>query len=329
MTRSRLLAALLLATAPLAVSVRAADPLQAMDTRFVNGIAAIVEDRVITVDEVKREIRPLLEQIQRTSRNQREFEQQMAVVQQEVIQSLVDRILLAKEFDKKELKIPASFVEARFDEELAEQFQGDRARFLAYLRERGISTSDYRNEIEERVKVGYMRGQLFRSQSVVSPVKIEEYYKENLEKFKQDDSVKLRLIRLTQIADESPEVLRQTADKIVAQLASGTDFAELAKQHSQDARAKQGGDWGWVAKEALAPTLSEKAFALKKGEHTQPITVGNDLYILMAEDRRYAGAQPIDEVRPEIERYLSQQLAREGQERLLERLRGRYFVRYF
>lgn len=330
MTRPRLLAALFLAlSAQIPLAGQARDPLEAIDSRFVNGIAAIVEDRIITVDEVKREIRPLLDQIQRQARSPREFEQQMAIVQQEVIQSLVDRILMVKEFEKKGLNIPASFIEARFDEELAEQFQGDRARFLAYLRERGISTSDFRREIEDKVKVGYMRAQMFRSQSVVSPVRIEQFYQENQDRFLVEDSVKLRLIRLTQLADEGAEILQQTADKILSELGSGGSFDELARKHSQDSRAKNGGDWGWVSKSALSPALSEAAFALAKGQFSQAIPVGGDIFILFAEDRRYAGVQPIDEVRPEIERYLSQQLARESQERLLERLRGRYFVRYF
>jgi peptidyl-prolyl cis-trans isomerase SurA len=330
MIRTRFLAALI-AAALLTPLIRAqdSDPLNALDSRFVNGIAAIVEDRVITVEEVKREIRPLLEQLQRQARNQREFDQQLATVQQEVIQSLVDRILLVKEFDSKGMQIPASFIEARFNDALAEQFGGDRARFLAHLRERGITTRDFRREIEDRVKVGFMRAQMNRSQSVVSPVKIEQFYQQHRDRFRQEDGVKLRLIRLTQLADEGPEVLRQTADSIVADLRRGADFAELARRHSQDARARDGGDWGWVSRGSLSPVLAEAAFALERGQFTDPISIGKDLFILMAEDRRHEGFRPIDEVRPEIERFLAQALARESQERMLERLRGRYFIRYF
>jgi peptidyl-prolyl cis-trans isomerase SurA len=300
-----------------------------VDARFVNGIAAIVEDRVITADEVKREIRPLVEQIERQSRNRREFEQQMALVQQEVIQSLVDKILLVKEFEKKGMQIPASFIEAQLESELAEQFEGDRARFLAFLRERGITTSDYRREIEDRIKVGYMRGQMFKSQSVVSPVRIEQYYRENKHRFQQDDGVKLRLIRIAQIADESPDVLRQTAETIITQLRGGRRFRR-ARETAQPGRPRAHRRRLGLGVARIARACSgEHRLRLNKSEFSEPVVLGNDIFILLAEDRRFAGPQPIDEVRPEIERFLSQQLARESQERMLERLRGRYFVRYF
>jgi peptidyl-prolyl cis-trans isomerase SurA len=50
---------------------------------------------------------------------------------------------------------------------------------------------------------------------------------------------------------------------------------------------------------------------------------------MYVEDRKYAGIQPIDEVRDQIERIIIQQMARSSQEQWLERLRRNGYVKYF
>ena len=81
-----------------------------LDLRFANGIAAIAEDKVITVDDVRREIAPLVGQLQRDARSEQEFNEKLEQLQDEVIQSLIDRVLIVKEFRKDEKKqIPISF----------------------------------------------------------------------------------------------------------------------------------------------------------------------------------------------------------------------------
>ena len=52
-------------------------------------------------------------------------------------------------------------------------------------------------------------------------------------------------------------------------------------------------------------------------------------FLLFAEDRKYAGIQPIDEVRDQIERILVTQMTRSGQERWLERLRRNGYVKHY
>ena len=59
------------------------------------------------------------------------------------------------------------------------------------------------------------------------------------------------------------------------------------------------------------------------------IRTENDIFILYVQDKREAGVQPLTEVRDQIERLLISQMARDAQERYLERLRRDGYVRYF
>jgi peptidyl-prolyl cis-trans isomerase SurA len=301
-----------------------------LNLQFANGIAAVVEEKVITVDDIRREIAPLLPQVQRESRNEREFNEKINALQENIVQELVDRVLIVKEFYKDEKKkVPASFVDNQIAEIIATQFDGDRSKFLAYLRGRGISQKDYRKEVEEDMIYGYMRQQQRKSATTVSPVKIQTFYDENRERFYQEDAVKLRLIQLTRAENESDDTLRARAAAVEAQIKAGASFVDIARLYSQDSRRTKGGDWGWQRKSDLRKEFAEVLFTMEKGQTTDPIVMPEGAFILHVEDRKFAGILPIDEVREQIEKMLIQQYARQAQERWLEKLRRNGYVKHY
>jgi peptidyl-prolyl cis-trans isomerase SurA len=331
MTISRSLAFIGCALASLTSALAQDDGL---NLRFANGIAAIAEQKVITVDDIRREIAPLIPQIQRDARNEREFNEKLESLQDQVIQDLIDKVLIVKEFrkakDEKEVRrIPESYIDNRIADILTEQFDNDRSKFLAYLRGKGVTLREYRAEIEEDIIYHYMQQQQRKSQSVVSPVRIETFYRENKDRFFQEDSVHLRLIQLSRVDDATDASLRAKADELIAKFRAGTKFEELAREYSQDSRRSKGGDWGWQKRSDLKEEFAKPLFDLKAGEITAPVILPEGCFILFAEERKFAGNQAIDEVRDQIERLLVSQMARTSQERWLERLRRNGYVKHY
>lgn len=305
-------------------------PADSLNLRFSNGIVAVAEDKIITVADVMREIIPLQAQIKNEARSQKEYDERMEQLEDSVIQELIDRVLIIKEFHKDEKrKIPEGYVDSAISDRIAEQFDNDRAKFLAYLRSQGKTLREYRRDVEEDIIYSYMRGQQRKSETIVSPVKIETFYNENKDKFYQEDQVHLRLIQLTRTEGMSDEQLKQQANLVLARFKGGEKFDDLAKEYSRDARRSKGGDWGWLKRSDFRQEFSDKAFTLKKGEASDPIILPEGAFILYAEDRKYAGIQPIDDVRDQIERMLVTQMSRTHQEKWLERLRRNGYVKHY
>ncbi len=301
-----------------------------LNLRFANGIVAIAEDKIITIDDVRREVAPLIPQLQREARSEQEFNQKLDALQDNAIQNLIDRVLIIKDFEKDDKRhVPDSFVDDQIAQELTDQFDNDRSKFLAYLRARGSTMRDYRKEVQEDIIYNYMTHQQHKSQSIVSPVRIEQYYKENKDKFYQDDSVHLRLIQLTRGPGDTDGSLIGKADSILLRLRSGEKFEDLAKEYSADSRRAKGGDWGWQKRSDLKPEFSEPLFAVKQGESTEPVVTAEGCFLLYADERKYAGIQPLDDVRDQIERILVQQMSRESTDEWLERLRRNGYVKHF
>ena len=269
-------------------------------------------------------------QLNREAKNEQEFNQKLEALQDNAIQNLIDRVLIIKDFQKDDKKhVPPSFVDNQIADQLTDQFDNDRSKFLAYLRARGTTMRDYRKETEEDIIYNYMMHQQHKSQSIVSPVRIEQYYKENKDRFYQDDSVHLRLIQLSRGPGDSDGDLKGRAEAILLRLRSGEKFEDLAKEYSSDSRRAKGGDWGWMKRSDLKPEFSEPLFAVKKGECSEPVILPEGCFLLYADDRKYAGIQSLDDVRDQIERALVQQMSHESEDRWLERLRRNAYVKHF
>ncbi|MFU8847941.1 MAG: peptidylprolyl isomerase [Opitutales bacterium] len=322
---------LLLASVLLAVS-NTAQAQQTQDPellRLGNGIAAVAEGQIITVEELRRELEPIVPRLRAESRTAQEFSQRLDNLSREVLQNMIDRIIIVKAAEKKGIMIPQSYIDQEFNDVLIRDFDGNRARFLEYLRSRGETARDFRKRIYERVVVNFMRQENRRSQSEISPERIEEFYVKNKIRFYQPEALRLRQIILTPIAGEGLVPLRQTARQIISELEAGGNFADIARKYSQDEMSRRGGDWGWIQRKDIRKELSDAAFSLQPGEYSAPIEMNETIFILYAEEKREEMIQPITQVRDIIENVLVGEIARQTQERWLQDLRNRSYVRYY
>ncbi|MGF1531755.1 MAG: peptidyl-prolyl cis-trans isomerase [Puniceicoccaceae bacterium] len=328
MTRLLLPVFLIALAAPIYLSAQTSEELPTV-LQAGNRIAAKVEGTIITVEEIRREMAPLMRQVYSGSKTTEEFHANIRGLTREVLQNLVDRILIVKDFREKEFQIPKSFIEGEFNRVIQEDFEGDRSRFLSFLRSQDQTVRDFRAELEKKIIVDVMRQQMRRSQAEISPDKIESFYLRNLPDFERNAAVKLRQIVLIPKRGETPNSLAQRMREAEAALESGEEFAAVARRFSEDAMASRGGLYGWLERKDLRPDLGEIAFSLQSGERSQSIITPEAAFILFVEEKRPAGPQPLHEVRDQIERAILDELAREAQIRWIERLRQKAFVEYY
>ncbi|HSH92871.1 MAG TPA: peptidylprolyl isomerase [Roseimicrobium sp.] len=305
-------------------------PADNLDLRFANGIVAVVEDKVITVDDLRREIAPRVGGIQRSATSEKDFNDKMEALQDDLIQEMIDRVLIVKDFKKDDKRhIPESYIDNAIADEQIRRWDGDRGKFLAYLRAIGMTFREYRKKMEDDLIYDYMRGQQRKNQAVVSPARVETFYAENKDRFYQEDQVHMRMIAINRADAESDTDLTAKADKIEARFKAGEKFEDLAREVSQDAKRSKGGDWGWQRKTDLKAEFSDPLFKLEKNQVTTPIITPEAAYILYVEDRKLAGVQPLADVRDQIEKIVANQMAQQAEARWLERLRRNAYVRIY
>lgn len=161
-----------------------------------------------------------------------------------------------------------------------------------------------------RVEYAFYGFESFNEGSQPSAQEVEDYYKANTADFEQPEQVHARhiLFRLAPDASaEDKEKVKQKAAAVLAQAKGGADFAELAKQNSEDSSASQGGDLGLFPRGRMVPAFEQAAFALEPGQVSELVETNFGIHIIKVETKQAAGPEPLDQVRPRI----SSQLQRE------------------
>ena len=160
---------------------------------MVDGVAAIVNDKVITYSDVLMLVQPVDWELRRTYSGE-ELEEQRRKAETDALNSLIERALIVQDFDSKGNKVPDTVIDQEIDHRIATEFGGDRARFIKTLEEEHLTLSQLREQEREHIIVQYMRSHKAQQTVIVSPYKIEKYYQDNLDQFKVGDQIKLRMI---------------------------------------------------------------------------------------------------------------------------------------
>lgn len=300
---------------------------QAEAADMVNGIAALVGNSVITFEQVQRIIvRPAEALRTQYSAQPEVLRQRLVEVRREGVERLIERRLIIQEFEDLKANIPETYIEEHVQKEIKERYD-DRATLQKTLQEQGITFESYRRDLREQFIEYIMRGRNVPRDILISPGRIEKYYRENEEKFRIADQIKLRMIVLEKT--RNPVDAMKLAKEIAAKLDEGVSFAEMAAVYSDGSQAREGGLWGWVERKVLREDLADMAFKLPPGKHSEPVEKAEAVYIMLVEEARNAHVRELVDVRDEIERTLI--LAEKGrlQTQWLARLRKKSYIRTF
>ncbi len=174
--RSRLLPAL---SRPLFVGVAflvctSLQPLQATPD-VVDGVAALVNDDVITFSQVRELVAPRERTLRSTCSGQ-ELIDKVREARKGALQDLIDRSLILQEFKKKDFSIPQHVIDERVDEIVRNEFGGDRQAFIRTLQAQGYTMSKFRDAERDKIIVQAMRYQNVKSDFIVSPAKVGTLY---------------------------------------------------------------------------------------------------------------------------------------------------------
>ncbi len=308
---------------------------QCLDAELIeiNRVVAKVNDRIVTWGEIDNAMTRLNFSDQEKKKRTSEF-----------VEGKIDRLLSIAAFKEKGMAIPETYVEQEYNKRLIRDFNGDRKLFRDYLRSNGRSQLEFRKDLEEEIIYSHMLSTRRKLKEEISPEKVEAYYDKHTNLFKTEEKIRLSEIAFSQIAGEPQAVLLQQAREVVEEFKKGVPFEKLAAENGQSPFRDKAGDWGVMVseKEIRNDEIRKQAFALKKGELSQPFVVETlqrekdgtikksgkfAVYLLLVSEKKVSGRKPLEEVRLEIERTLASEYEAQSQRQWLGRLKKEAYVR--
>lgn len=230
-----------------------------------------------------------------------------AEMKSEVLSQLVDRELLYQE----SLKYPVEDRDKQVDEQLAEiaaRFPSPEV-FQKALSQDGLDELTLRDLIGRQVLVRHYVETEIAPDLTVSDEEVEQFYKENEDKFTEPEQVKAShiLIRVDPNASvEDKKAAREKAEALRERAVGGEDFAELAKENSEDpGSAQRGGDLGFFTRERMVTPFADAAFALDEGKISEVVETQFGYHVIEVTDHKDAQKKELKDVKDQIAQYLT------------------------
>ncbi|MDB6075791.1 MAG: Peptidylprolyl isomerase [Verrucomicrobiaceae bacterium] len=322
----------LLRSFPLAVLFIAFSACFAQETK-VNGIAAIVNGKVITMSEVADAVAAQTQMIMLRNRdNPMQAQRELAELKTTALDSLIDRELVLAEFTKLGGTIKPQYVDDDINTLIREQFKGDRDGFVVELAKTGMTMKKFRELREKMIIVQVMRGKHGGHQAPPTPKQVEDYYKLHEDRWRDKDMLKISTITLPKFTSEAgstPEKQRQLAEEIRAKVVAGADFGSMAKTYSQDSRAENKGEWDWMERKMMKPNMADAAFALKDGGVSKVIEDEAAFIIIYLDAKKLGTVTPLEKVRGDVEKMINAEQGKGSVDEWLASLRKKANIRKF
>jgi peptidyl-prolyl cis-trans isomerase SurA len=132
------------------------------------------------------------------------------------------------------------------------------------------------------------------------------------------------LIKTSELVSESEARRRLVALK--ERVSHGTDFAELARLHSNDLSASRGGDLGWLNPGDTVPEFEQAMNRLRPGEVGEPVQSPFGWHLIQVLARRTDVST--ERVRQHARQALRERKAEEAYQDWLRQMRDRAYVEY-
>lgn len=256
----------------------------------IDRIVAVVGNEVILASELAGQVQMAAFQ----SGQRPQSEQELTVLRDQVLEQMIsDHLFLIEAKKDTTIQVRPEEVEQALDDQVsrvASRFDTEQE-FQAALAREGLSVRDlrkrYRADIENQLtRQRYIQKKLYKVS--ISKHETEEFFAKYQDSIpNQPEAVKLAhlqtIITPSATVDDS---VKQIATNLRKRIVDGADFASMAEQYSSMGAGANGGDLGWVTRDAVVPEFSRAAFNLNNGEISGIVRTQFGYHIIKCEEKQ-------------------------------------------
>ncbi len=300
------------------------------DSVVIDGLAAYVNERVITIGEVVLAMQPLKKKIEAEYGGGEQLKLKLKEAYTNTLNALIEQELILKLFEKEKMNLPDWVVDERVNEVMQESFGGDRSALLKVLSEEKMSFEEWQKMIRDQIIVSSMRVEYVYKKVKVSPVAVREAYDNNSGNYRMTGKIRVRTITLKKPADKSDSgQVRAQAEEVRGKAAAGENFAELARKYSKDSKAADGGAWGLIEPKILGVELANAAAGLTPVEVSRVVETDEAFCIIKLEERVDERVVSFEEAQEKIEDKLKDEESRRVYDVWMKSLKEGAYIKVF
>ncbi|MBE0501116.1 MAG: SurA N-terminal domain-containing protein [Desulfuromonadales bacterium] len=287
----------------------------------INKVAAVVNDTIITTYQLDQR---MAETVALDPGYAGLDEAGRETYKKKVLDLMIEEELIQQR--AVELKVRASDeeVNAAIDD-VQVQNKLTRLQLIAALEQQGMSFASYRSNMRSQITRYKLIGREVQNKIDVTGQEIRRYYEQHLDEYRNPPYVHLSRIVFflhEDVTDGEAAALEVLAEQARRRLVMGDSIADLLATYSE----AEGGDMGKLRESDLTTVFAEAIVGLQSKEISEIVKTSSGLFLFKMEERNIGTLQPLEKVRPDIEKILMAKSRDEALKKWQEALRANAYI---
>jgi peptidyl-prolyl cis-trans isomerase SurA len=276
-------------------------------------IIAIVNSDLIMLSEMKRELAPERERIQKEYRGDA-LVRRLKTAEYMALTSMIERKLQLQEAKTRSVEVN--------DQEVRQAIQ--------QMKQQG-ETIDETNpanmkSVREQLTLLKVVDREVRSGVMVADSEMKRYFLEHRDRFALPEEYTLSQIHIRPRSPDDTADAREKVREVMARLKQGESFEDLALRFSDGPNASRGGRLGLVRQGELLPGIERAIATLVPGGISDKIETSEGFHVVRVEDKKPKQFRPYEEVRIEIQGLVFRQKSEDVFQSWLADLKNKAYI---
>ena len=232
-----------------------------VQAKIIDGIAAIVNNDIITISELNEKLKPYKQKILDSPLSPKEKEKQFIKIKNQILEKLIDDKLI-EQFGK---KLGYKVTDKEVDDVINNILRSNGVtleELKQTLRENGISFDAYKRNLKREILVARVVNSYVRKNIKIPEKEIDEYIDKH---FKIDEDTEYHLQQILFLKKNLSKD-KEKIKKVLNFLKEKMPFSKVAKLYSEGPFRNEGGDLGFFKKSELLPEIRKAVSNMKIGE---------------------------------------------------------------
>ncbi|HJS66505.1 MAG TPA: peptidylprolyl isomerase [Nitrospiraceae bacterium] len=278
-----------------------------------DGIVAIVNSDLIMLSEIKRELAPEQERIQKEYHGDA-LARRLKTAEYMALTSMIERKLQLQEAKARSITVT--------DQEVQQA--------IRQMKQQGKAVDetnpfDLKN-VQEQLTLLRVIDREVRGAVMVADSDMKRYFQEHRDRFALSDEYTLSQILIKPRSPDDTAIAREKVREVVSRLKQGESFEDLALRFSDGPNASHGGHLGLVRQGELLPEIDRTIATLVPGGISDVIETSEGFHIVRLEDKKPKQFRLYEQVRNEIQGLVFQQKSEDVFQSWLANLKNKAYI---
>lgn len=250
----------------------------------LNGIAAVVNDDIITTSELNRRVATISKQLKQNNTQL----PPRRILERQILERLIVEHLQLKQAARLGIQVDDESLN-KVVANIASENRLTLDQFRQTLARDGITFAYFREQIRNEILMSRLRSNQVDNRVNVTPQEVDAFLEGQKGKQERNTEFHLYHILVSVPGSASPEQVqasRAKAEEVMEKLRQGTEFKEMAVAYSDGQQALEGGDLGWRRAGQLPSLFADKVLAMQAGDISEIIRSSSGFHLLKLAEKR-------------------------------------------